>query len=384
LEKDGMGTIDRRKFLKMTGIAAAGLGLAACAPAAAPTATPTKAASTPAASAAATSAPAAKATPAASDADVAAKLYEAAKKEGTVMAYANGTQQELDQFGAAFEKKYPGVKFTGYPGTSEVLRDKIATEARAGRPVADIIARDAFENVEPYLTMGALDKYASPELKNFDTKYIDPQNLWTIQSYYVYVIEYNTKAISRDQAPKSYADMLKPEYKGKLGLEANAVPWFTYMLKIMGQDKGMEYMKALAQQKPRLVSGHTSLHKLIVSGEIPISVYMYNFRPMPDKETGAPVDWIDPVETTPSASLFTSVIKNAPHPNAARLLADFMLSEDAAKIIAGQYWIPVRKGVDLGKLAEVAKVDALIVNDPAFAKQIQANESVFREVFGKP
>ncbi|MDO8692167.1 MAG: extracellular solute-binding protein [Dehalococcoidia bacterium] len=377
--------LDRRSFLKMAGIAAAGLGLAACAPAATPTAVPapTKAASAPASSSPAASAPVATTSSAAADADAAAKLYDAAKKEGQVMAYTNGTQQEWDQFGAAFEKKYPGIKVTGFPGTSEQLRDKVSTEIRAGKPVADVIARDAFENLSPYLDMGALDKYVSPEWKNLDPKYVDPNGLYAIGSYYVYVHEYNTKAISKEQAPKSYADMLKPEYKGKLGLEASAFPWFTYMLKIMGQDKGMAYMKALGAQKPRLVSGHTSLHKLIVSGEIPIAVYMYNFRPMPDKEAGAPVEWVDPAETTPAASLLTGVIKNAPHPNAARLMADFMFSEEAAKIIAGQYWIPLRKGFDLGKLADVAKVDMLIVNDPNFYKEIAANEKPFRDIFGQ-
>lgn len=376
--------LDRRAFLKMAGIAAAGLGLAACAPAASPTATPTKAASAPASSSPAANAAAASPTAGVSDADAAAKLYEAAKKEGQVLAYTSGTQQEWDQFGAAFEKKYPGIKVTGFPGTSEVLRDKVSTEIRASKPVGDVVARDAFENLAPYLDVGAFDKYVSPEWKNFDAKYVDSNGLWAISSYYVDVIEYNTKAISKDQAPKSYADMLKPEYKGKLGLEASAIPWFSYMMRIMGKDKGMAYMQALGQQKPRLISGHTSLHKLIVSGEIPIAVYMYNFRPMPDKEAGAPIEWVDPAETTPSASLITGVIKNAPHPNAARLLADFMFSEEAAKIIASQYWIPVRKGFDLGKLAEIAKVDTLIVNDPSFYREIAANEKPFREIFGQP
>ena len=374
--------LDRRAFLKMAGIAAAGLGLAACAPAATPTAAPTKAAA-PAAAATPAVAPAATASSASTDADVIAKLYDAAKKEGQVLGYTSGTQQEWDVFGAAFEKKYPGIKVTGFPGTSEQLRDKVSTEIRAGKPVADVVARDAFENLAPYLEMGAFEKFVAPEWKNFDAKYIDPNGLWAISSYYVDVIEYNTKALTKEQAPKSYADLLKPDYKGKLGLEASAIPWFSYMMRIMGPDKGMAYMKALGEQKPRLVTGHTALHKLIVSGEIPIAVYMYNFRPMPDKETGAPVEWVDPAETTPSASLIAGVIKNAPHPNAARLLADFMFSEDAAKIIASQYWIPVRKGFDLGKLADIAKVDTLIVNDPNFYKEIAANEKPFRDIFGK-
>lgn len=371
--------IDRREFLRIAGIIAAGVGLAACSPAATPTATPTKA---PAAASPAAQAPAA--TPPASDADAAAKLYEAAKKEGQVMAYANGTSQEWDELAAAFEKKYPGIKANGFAGTSEAIRDKISTEIRAGRPVADLIARDAFENAGPLLEMGALEKYSSPELKNFDSKYIDPDGRWALSSYYVYVLEYNTDQIKKEQAPKSYADLLKPEYKGKLGLEANAIPFFSYMLRIMGKDKGLEYMRKLGEQKPRLISGHTNLHKLVVSGEIPIPVYMYNFRPIPDKEKGAPIEWLAPAEQTPAASLYTGVIKNAPHPNAGRLLVDFMFSPEAAKVYVNQGWLPLRKGADYGNLAAVAKINSLIVNDTSFAKEIEANEKTFREIFGKP
>jgi len=371
--------LDRREFLKMAGIAAAGLGLAACAPATAPASTPTKA---PASAAPASKAPAGA--PASSDAEVTAKLYEAAKKEGEVMGYANGTAEEWEQIAAAFQKKYPGIKVNGFPGTSEAIRDKVFTEARAGRPVADLLARDVFDDLYAFLDQKVLDSYLSPELKNYDQKYYDPQGLWAIQAYFVDVIEYNTQAISKEQAPKSYADLLKPEYKGKLGLEASAVPWFAYMLRIMGKEKGLEYMRKLAEQKPRLVSGHTNLHKLVVSGEIPIAVYMYNFRPIPEKEKGAPIEWLDPAEVTPAGSLFVGVIKNAPHPNAARLLADFMLSEEGAKVVLNQGWLPVRKGIDLGTLAPVGKVEVLISNDPMIGKEVSESEKTFREIFGKP
>ena len=373
-----MRNFDRRGFLKLAGMTAAAMGLAACAPAAAPTPTATK---PPAASTPAAKAPAATAAP--SDAEAMAGLYEAAKKEGQVMAYAVGTAEEWQEFTAAFEKKYPGIKLNGFTGSSEAIRDKVLTEARAGRPVADVIARTNFEDVETYIQQGVLEKYVSPELKNFDQKYYDPQGLWAIHSYYVDVLEYNTQAIPAAQAPRSYQDLLKPDFKGKLGLEASAILWFTSMLRIMGKDKGLDYMRKLAEQKPRLVSGHTTLHKLVVSGEIPVLVYMYHFRPLVDKGKGAPIEWLAPAEATPTGALFTGVIKNAPRPNAARLVQSFWLSEDAGKILVKHTLLPARRGVELGELAPVAKVNALIINDPAIGKETAENEKTFRDIFGK-
>lgn len=371
--------LDRRQFLKMAGIAAAGLGLIACAPAVAPTVTPTKA---PAAAPTTASQPPA-ATPTPSDADVAAKLYEAAKKEGEVMVYTPGTTQEWEELAAEFSKKFPGIKATAFSGTSEAIRDKVLTEARAKKTIGEVVLRNTFEDLNTYIREAVLEPYLSPEVKNYDKNHYDPNGLWTIHNYIVDLIQYNTQAISKEQAPKSYQDLLKPEFKGKLGLEANALAWFTSMLTIMGKDKGIDYMKKLAEQKPRLVSGHTNLHKLVVSGEIPISVYMYHFRSVVDKAKGAPIEWVDPVEVTPTLPNFVSLVKNVPHPNAARMMIDFSLSAAGAEIMTKQGWLPTRKGTSLGDLAAVAKVDALIINDPTWGKDVTENEKAFRDIFGK-
>lgn len=371
--------LDRREFLKRAGVAAAGLGLMACAPAAAPTATPTKAAA--AAPTAAAKAPLPTPTP--SDAEMAAKLYEAAKKEGEVMVYTAGTSQEWEELAAEFSKKYPGIKTAAFPGTSEAIRDKILTEARAKKAIGEVLLRTTFDDTYTFTKEAVLEPYLSPETKNYEKSHYDPNGLWVINNYIVDVIEYNTQAISKDQVPKGYQDLLKPEYKGKLGLEASAIPWFTSMLTIMGKDKGLEYMKKLVEQKPRLVSGHTNLHKLVVSGEIPISVYMYHFRPIVDKAKGAPVEWVDPLEVTPTLPTFVALLKNVSHPNAARLMIDFILSDVGADVMTKQGWIPTRKGANLGDLGPASKVDALIINDPNWGKEVSENEKTFRDIFGK-
>ena len=78
-----------------------------------------------------------------------------------------------------------------------------------------------------------------------------------------------------------------------------------------------------------------------------------------------------------------AVVKNAPHPNATRLFLDFVLSEEGAKLMVKQGWLPTRKGVDMGRLAEVGKVESLIITDPTIGKETSDNEKAFREIFGK-
>lgn len=374
MKGSGNEKLDRREFLKKSGLAAAGLGILACSPTASPVAAPTKAPSS--------NAPAAGAAPA--DAEATAKLFEAARKEGQVMVYATGTEPEWEEFTNAFMKKYPGVKALAFTGSSNTTRPKILAEMRAGKPVADV-NRSILEAAYTLGEEKALDTYISPEHKNFDKKHYDPQGLWTVLAYYVCVPEYNTKAFTKAQAPKGYADMLKPEYKGKLGLEAAAVPWFSRMLKIMGRDKGLEYMRKLGEQKPRLVSGHANLSKLVASGEIPLAVYNFHNILTRDKADGAPVDWVDPVEVTPSYDSMLLMIKNAPHPNAARLMADYMLSAEGAQHLINWGYIPTRNGANLasGELLDISKVDVLINNDISVAKDSAADEKLFQEIFGK-
>ncbi|MDO8691841.1 MAG: extracellular solute-binding protein [Dehalococcoidia bacterium] len=376
----GSDNLNRRQFLRLAGLTAAGIGLAACAPAAAPTPAPTKAAVAPTAAGAAPAA----AAPTANAADVTAQLYEAAKKEGTVMTYGTGSASDWQQIADAFIKKYPGIKVTAFAGSSESIIDKVLTEARAQKPIADMIYRIQGSDTYALSKEAVLDTYLSPELKNFDEQAYDPQGLFTVVDYIYEVIEYNTKAISAAQAPKGYDDLLKPEFAGKLGLESTAVPWFTGMLRIMGNDKGMAYMKKLAAQKPRLVTGHTTLHKLIVSGEIPVAIYMHHFLPIVDKAAGQPIEWVDPVEVTPCPAVITTLVKKCPHPNAAKLLTDFVLSDEGAKIMVTRAWLPARKGVDLGIVAPVTKVEALLLNDVvAFGKETIDNQKAFTDTFGK-
>ena len=111
---------------------------------------------------------------------------------------------------------------------------------------------------------------------------------------------------------------------------------------------------------------------------------MHHFRPVIDKANGVPIEWVDPVEVTPTQPIVTTVIKKAHHPNAARLLTDFLLSGDGAKILVTPGWMPVRTGVDLGKQSDVAKVEMFVTSDLNFGKEVADNEKVFREIFGKP
>ncbi|MDP2660850.1 MAG: extracellular solute-binding protein, partial [Dehalococcoidia bacterium] len=325
--------INRRDFLRMAGLAGIVLAGSACAPAAVPpTAAPTKA---PAVAAPATAAPAAAtAKPAAPAAikpeDARAQLYELAKKEGQVMAYSTGTSAEMESYRKVFAKAYPGITVNEYMGTGEQIAEKMLTEFKAGKVTCDFVLIP-LEQWAVILKGGLAEKWDPPEKPNYPLEALDPGGFYVTEQTVLHVIEYNTQLISAADAPKSYEDLLKPVFKGKLGIEQSAYSWFAQRAQIWGKDKATEYLKKLAAQQPKFVSGHTTLADAVVSGEVPVAVNVYQHRVEQQKAKGAPVAWAadQPTGAEPNS---TGIAKGAPHPNAGKLFLDWRLTEEGQNV----------------------------------------------------
>jgi iron(III) transport system substrate-binding protein len=149
---------------------------------------------------------------------------------------------------------------------------------------------------------------------------------------------YNTNLVKKDELPKTYADLLNPKWKGKLGLEAKNQDWFASVVDIMGGgDKGLKYfndLMAVNGVSPR--SGHTLLTNMVVSGEVPLALTVYNYMPEQAKKKGAPVDWFA-IEPAVARSNAVGVARKAPHPAAAVLFHDYMLTEAQAYMVGIDY-----------------------------------------------
>ena len=203
-----------------------------------------------------------------------AVLIEAAKKEGTVVYYSGMATQDCAILTKEFEKKYPFLKVETLRLSGEKLLVKAQTEARAKGLRADIFQASIIQ-VTQMKSSGLLQKYVSPESKNFPAKFRDAEGYWNATYVLPYVITYNTKLIPKQEAPKTYEDLLSPKWKRKIGLAPDDDQWFFHLVKIMGRTKGIEYMKNLAKQDLVVRRGHTLLTTLCAAGEIPIVIVGY-------------------------------------------------------------------------------------------------------------
>ena len=156
---------------------------------------------------------------------------------------------------------------------------------------------------------------------------------------------YNTRLLTRAQLPKTYKDLLDPKWKGKLGIEATDQDWFASVADVMGGgDAGLKFFRDLAATNGvSLRLGHTLLTNLVISGEVPLALTVYNYMPEQAKKKGAPIDWFA-LEPAIARSNAVGVARRAPHPNAALLFYEYLLGE-AQPVFVRMDYVPTNTKV---------------------------------------
>jgi len=271
-----------------------------------------------------------------------ASLIEAAKREGSVVFYTTMDIQNSSALIDAFNKKYPFIKgdLVRLGGTAMVSR--IMTEAQAGANRFDV-AVGISPSFTPMRERNLIAPYLSPEFANLYDDLYDPKGYWATVYLNTLVLGYNSKAIPRGELPKTYEDLLKPQYKQKFIIDIENHDVFVALSQEWGQDKAVNYFKALAKQIPIFLRGNTNRANFVSVGERAMTfVYAQVIERM--KQSGAPVDWI-PLEPVAVELNIAMLSAKAAHPNAARLFLDYMISRDGQEFLKTFRRIGPRKDV---------------------------------------
>jgi iron(III) transport system substrate-binding protein len=300
-----------------------------------------------------------------------------ARTEGEVVWYTAMNVPDTDALRRPFVERYPFLKLTVLRATGEKVRTRILTEARAKRFAWDIVSFNLLD-MDALAAEGLLAAYRSAEAATgYAPGAVDPQGRWAAIYVRQYVIGYNTRQVKPDEVPKSWSDLLAPRWAGKIALDESDVEWYAAMLDYWGRDKGIGYMRALSRQKPQQRRGHSLLTRLLVAGDFPLAL-VHAAEIDKEKQEGAPVEWVrtlDPVVTSPSQ---VAISARAPHPAAARLFVDFLLSSEGQGLIKSRGRVPARSGI--GADAETLKVHYV---EPRLAPHFNRYEKEFREIFGR-
>ena len=276
-------------------------------------------------------------------ADRDARLVERAKREGSVVLYTSLAPTESQPLAAAFEKKY-GIKVALWRALSDQVVRRTVTEAQARRHAVDVVETNGPE-MEMLAREQLLAEFHSPHLADLPAEAIPAHRTWFPDRLSFYVVAYNTTRVQRSEIPATYEGFADPRWKGRIAVEATDAEWMATLIKTGQAGSGMEFFRRLSALGPDVRRGHVLLANLVAAGEVPVGLTTYNSNVVSLKRKGAPIDFV-PVQPVVARPQGIGVAKNAPHPHAALLFADYVLSPEGQNLFESLGRVPASTRVD--------------------------------------
>ncbi len=300
-------------------------------------------------------------------------LQAGARREGTLLLYTTGTQTRplLDRF----QQKYPYVRIELVRAGSTDIARKVLEEYQAGFQKVD-----AFELASHGLVLprdeNILQPFWSPELAAYPQEAIDPKGTWVVVRESYTGIGLNTKLVPLAKAPKTYQDLLDPQWKGRMALSGSSttpVNWVGTMVIA----KGVDFVRKLGQQNIRVynITGR-ALANLMMSGEVALSPTIYNSHVSESAGKGAPLAWFSP-GLVPVTDSGVAIARKAPHPHAAMLMIDFLMSKEGARLFQEIGYDSSRSDMPAG--VQVQKL--YLTNRPNYLGEYETWSKLYQDVF---
>ena len=275
------------------------------------------------------------------------RLVDGARKEAQVTVYSSMiVDQALRPLIDAFQTKYPFVKAQYVRDDPPQQLQKVMAELRAGRAVADVVESTGLE--VPIRAADIDQPFWSPQIEAYDARLRDPDNYWAPTRISYLGACYNTNLVKPGEAPKSFADYLDPKWKGKIAWSstvAGALLFITGVRNFMGEDKAFAYLQKLAQQDiVSIPSANRVVVDRVMAGEYSLCLDAFLHHPIISARKGAPVASLplDPVLTVVSSVMLPNA---PPHPYAAMLFIDYLLSLEGQQTLQRADYFPARSDV---------------------------------------
>jgi iron(III) transport system substrate-binding protein len=262
-------------------------------------------------------------------------LIAAAKKEGKVVYYTSIDLPMAEKIAKAFEAKFPGISVRVERSGAERVFQRIAQEYSSRITAVDVVNSSDAAHFIVWRQEGILAPYVPEDVaKHYPIEHKDAEGLFASFRVGLSVIGINTSLVKVEDAPKSFADLLDPKWKGKI---VKAHPSYSGTIMTATQqivrDLGWEYLEKLAQQNVMQVQSASDPPKKLALGERAVQADGNEYNLFQLKEQGRPVEPIYATEGTPLVVGPNGVFKNAPNPNAARLFQNWCFTAECQQLI---------------------------------------------------
>jgi iron(III) transport system substrate-binding protein len=269
-----------------------------------------------------------------------------AKQEGELSLYTSMNEDVAAAVTKAFTEKY-GITVDVFRGSSETVLQRALQEGKAGRTGADVVETN-FVEMQTLAGEGQLGEYAGPALA--DLPQIARFDRWTADRYNVFLPAWNTNLIKPGEEPRTWEALADPVYKGRMQIELTDYDWFENLTKYwVDHGKSQAEVDRLWQgivANARTAKGHAPMIEALAAGQTAVDAMNYTFESVLKQRDGAPVAYKGAGGTT-SVPAFPrpngiGVVAAAPHPDAAWLFTDWLLS-DGQEVLAAHDQTPVAK-----------------------------------------
>jgi iron(III) transport system substrate-binding protein len=308
-------------------------------------------------------------------------IVDGARKEGSLTVYSSMNIDDLEDTVKTFTKKYPFLKVDYVRVDNDALIDRMLTEARAGQYDVDVYSGSGDKE---YLLEDdkLLGEYSSPQATSFPPEDKSPDNLWTASYLGISVPAYNTDLVEGDDVPQSYDDFLDPKWQGKIGMYSDDNALWDAMMDNWGEDKTVAWWTKFAAQEPALQSSMPLIAELLAAGQFDLAEQSNLNHISAGQDDGAHIEALKSADFFWPASVnIEAVMAHAPHPNAAKLWVDWVLSDEGQRYLSDHFRTPSRPGVS-GPGADAAAGATITVLDPAKARDRQAGWDQLRQIMG--
>lgn len=314
-------------------------------------------------------------------------LYDAAKAEGEVIWYVSQTTSEMATLICGeFTRTYPGVACNPIRATGSVTFQRVMQEVQARSVQGDVYSSN---DDTDFVELKKLDALVGYKPNNFEFMLPSMQaasnadGYWFASNISPYAITYNTTLVTADEAPKKWQDLLDPKWKDQVAIAHPGFSGSMGMFAIAIADRyGWDYFTDLEKNKPQIGRSIADGYNLVVSGERKVAV-----APVPlilqGKAEGKPVEVVFPEDGLMMPPSGTGVLANAPHPNAAKLFAEFMLGKPYNEFLSSQNRYPLRGDVETAEgVPSIVGIDMMVVDPETAPEKVQDVLEKFRDTFG--
>jgi iron(III) transport system substrate-binding protein len=306
---------------------------------------------------------------------------DAAKQEGKVIVYGAQVPQAMKPLHAAFEKKY-SIAVEYWRGSSTQVSERALTEWRAGKPGFDVV--EGNRGVQLIMRdEGLFQKFIPVSSEKFPAEFKEKDGMITPWRVLPISILYNTDLVKANDTPKTLDDLLNPKWTGKISIPdptrhtTTAQFFWNLREKQFKGDKWLDYVKALAKQKPIFVESFAPVPSTIIKGEALVGITYIKYL----KQYKGPIGYVlmDKYLTDPN---YMSLGVKASHPNAAKLYLEFICSAEGQKLVAEEGEFVMYPGIFPPiKDAEKVATRMVFMDNPSEEEFKKLMSVTFREIF---